>query len=132
MRQLITRLIVIGLLALAAVQLQPSTAHACITFDRAAELALIDDAIASDSASDQLKRLLRTIRRGLTFINELPNPTSNDALEYHKLVTIALESIDKQRIPATGRPNLDIGVFKDNKLPKLTEPGNDPIAIPRC
>ena len=60
------------LLALAAVQLQPSTARACIAFDRSAELALIDDAIASDSSSDQLKRLLRTIRRGLTFINELP------------------------------------------------------------
>ena len=52
--------------------------------------------------------------------------------KYHHLVTIGLEAIDKHRIPAAGQPNLDIGVFKTNKLPNLAEPGNDPIAIKPC
>ena len=60
------RLIAIGLLALAAVQLQSRTAQACIKFDRTAEMMLIDDAIASDKTPHPRKAVLRALRKDLT------------------------------------------------------------------
>jgi len=132
MRQLNLRLIAIGLLALAAVQLQPNPAQACIKFDRTAEMTLVDDAIASYKTPAARKAMLRALRKEMSFFRDKPNPTSDDTLQYHWLATEALKLIGQQRVMATGRPKLDVGVFKASKLPNLAQPANDPIAIPRC
>ena len=132
MRQLNLHLIAIGLLALAAVQLQPKAAQACIKPDRAAELTLIDDAIASDKTPDPRKAVLRALRKEMSFLRDKTNPTSDDTIQYNWLAIEALKLVSEQRGVATGTPNLDVGVFKKSKLPKLAQRGNDPIAIPRC
>src|SRR5947207_1701489 len=118
MRQLTTRLIAIGLLALAAGHLQPSPAQACIQFDRAAETALIDEMIAADKTAPAQKAVLRALRKEMIFLDAKKHPSRDDTLESHWLLTEALRLIGKGRIVATGKPQLDVGVFKINKLPK--------------
>ncbi len=132
MRQLNVRLIAIGLQALAAVQLQGGPAQACAKFDRTAEMTLIDDAIASDKTPDPRKAVLRALRKKMSSLHDKVNPTSDDTIQYNWLAIEALRLIGEQRVVATGRPNLDVGVFKASKLPKLAEKANDPIAIPHC
>ena len=81
MRQLSKRLIAICLLALAAVQLQPTAVQACVKFDRAAELTLIDDAIASDQTPDPRKAVLRALRKEMSFFHDKPEPSTDDTIE---------------------------------------------------
>lgn len=132
MRQLTIRLIATGLLALAAVQLQPNLAQACVKFDRSAEMTLIDDAIASDKTPEPRKAVLRALRKEMSFLRDKPSPTSDDTIQYNWLAIEALKLIGEQRVVATGTPNLDVGVLKTSKLPKLSQKASDPTAIPRC
>ena len=132
MRQLNLRLIAIGLLALAAVQLQPKPAQACIKFDRAAEIALIDEAIEAPKTPASDRAVLHALRKEMVFLLDKENPGSEDLISYHWLVTDALKRIGKQRVVWNGKANLDIGVFKTNKFPQLSERANDAIVIARC
>src|SRR5581483_1514092 len=118
MRKLNVRLIAIGLLALAAVQLQPKPAQACVKFDRAAEMTLIDDTIASDKTPDARKAVLRALRKEMSFFRDKEKPTSDDRIQYNWLAIEARKLINEERVVATGKPGLDAGVFKTKKLPK--------------
>jgi len=129
MRQLTTRLIAIGLLTLAAVQLQPKPAQACV--DRTAEMTLIDGTIASDRTPEPRKAVLRALRKEMSFLRDKASPTSDDTIQYNWLAIEALKLINEEPGTARGKPSIDIGVFKTSKLPKLTKKANDPIALPR-
>ena len=60
----LTRLLAAGLLAVGLSQFSVGKAEACIKFDRAAEMALIDEGIAAKTTSEPSKAVLRAIRRG--------------------------------------------------------------------
>lgn len=118
MRHLSIRLIAIGFLAVAASAQQPGAAQACIKFDRAAEMALIDDAIVSDKTPAPQKAVLRALRKEIHFFRSRTAINSNDIVQHHWLTTEALRLIGKQRIVWNGAPDLDVGVFKQAKSAK--------------
>ena len=119
MRHLVIRLIAIALLAVAASQLQPRAAQACIKFDRAAEMALIDKAIASRRTSAANKAALRGYRDEMIALRERTD--SRAIAEHGEVTTKALALIGKQRIVWRGTAGLNVGVFKHTKSRKAPD-----------
>jgi hypothetical protein len=98
MSRLAIRLLAIGLLGLAAAQFHTTSAQACIKYDRAAELALIDEGIASPKTSEANKAVLRAIRKEIFFFHNKKSHDSEDVLQNHWLTTKALELLGRERI----------------------------------
>lgn len=90
------RLLMLALLGLSAGQLSAGSAQACIRFDRPAEMALIDGAIAAPETPDWNKAVLRALRKEMVVFESKTG--SDDVLQYHWLVTDALKRIGKERI----------------------------------
>jgi len=118
MRLVTIRLIAIGFLALGASAQQPRAAQACLKFDRAAEMALIDQAIASDKTPEADKATLRTLRKEMDAYRNKTTVDTKDIVENHRVTTAALKLIGKERIVWNGPPDLDVGVFKHTKSAK--------------
>jgi hypothetical protein len=94
----LTRLLAAGLLAAGLSQLSVVQAEACIKFDRAAEMALIDAGIAADATSEAHKAVLRAIRKEIFYFRNKKSLTSEDILQNHWLTTEALKLLGKERI----------------------------------
>src|SRR5262245_19600999 len=118
MRRVILHLIAIGFLAAAASAQQPRAAQACIKFDRAAEMALIDQAIASDKTSEADRTTLKAYKTEILALRKRAE-TESDAIYLHgRATTKALELIGRTRVVWTGAYDLDVGVFKQTKSAK--------------
>ena len=102
-----TRLLAACLLAAALSQLSAGRAEACIKFDRAAEMALIDDAIAAPKTADPTRAVLRAIRKEILVFHSKTSLTSDDILQHHWLTTEALKLIGKERIVWQGSDEAD-------------------------
>lgn len=96
--RLTNRIFAVAAFALAASQFQVGTAHACIKYDRGAEMALIDEAIGSSKTSDPDKAVLRALRKEIFVYRNKKSFTSDDFLQHHYLSTEALKMIGKERI----------------------------------
>lgn len=94
----LSRLLAAGLLAAGLCQLSTAKAEACIKYDRAAEMAAIDDGIAATTTSDPNKAVLRAIRKEMIAVRKKKSLTSDDFLQHHWLTTEALKLLGKQRI----------------------------------
>jgi hypothetical protein len=94
----LTRLLAVGLLAAGLSQLSVVEAEACIKFDRAAEMALIDEGIAAKTTSEPTKAVLRAIRKEIFYFRNKKSLTGEDILQNHWLTTEALKLIRKERI----------------------------------
>lgn len=134
MRRLAIRSFILALLALAASQLHTGAAQACIKFDRAAEMALIDKAIAAPGTSDTNKAALKSARTKLVAL--AGKPDSRNRAEYGEIVWDALALIGEKRVIWSGQPELDVGVFKKTKSAKKgpTRTAEVPAdaAVPAC
>jgi hypothetical protein len=102
-----TRLLAACLLVAGLSQLSVGRAEACIKFDRAAEMALIDDAIAAKTTSDPKKAVLRALRKEMVVFREKQSQTSDDILQHHWLTTEALKLLGKERIVWQGSDEAD-------------------------
>src|SRR5947199_226478 len=109
MRQLTTRLIAIGLLALAAGHLQPTAAQACIQFDRAAEMAVINRAIASPRTASKTKAALVELRQQLVALQQKDAWDGDDGRRHGEMIRNALSLLGKQRIIYRGAVDQEAG-----------------------
>lgn len=115
MWRVIIRLIAIGFLALGASVQQPGAAQACTKFDRAAEMALIDQAIAADKTSEADRATLKAFKAEILALRKRAE-TDSEAIYLHgRTTTNALELIGRTRVVWTGDYELDVGVFKQTK-----------------
>ena len=73
-------------------------AEACIKFDRDAEMAIIDEAIAAPKTPEWDKTVLRALRKEIVFFRDKNSWTSEDVLQIHWLTTAALKSLGRERI----------------------------------
>jgi len=103
----LTRLLAAGLLAAGLSQLSVMRAEACIKFDRAAEMALIDEGIAAKTTSEPSKAVLRAIRKEIFYFRNKKSLTSEDILQNHWLTTEALKLLGKERIVWRGSEEAD-------------------------
>ena len=131
MRRLTIRLLAICLLGAGSSQIVTGAAHACIKFDRGAEIALIDEAIMSPATPDAKKAALKAYRIEMT---ALSSRTDGESIgKYGSAAKAALKLIGQDRIVWNGKAGkLDVGVFKDNSVPTLAARGNIPVATPAC
>ena len=118
MRRVTIHLIAIGFLAVAASALDPGAAQACIKFDRAAEMALIDQAIVSDKTSEVDRATLKAFKTEILALRKRAE-TDSEAIYLHgRATTRALELIGQTRVVWTGPAELNVGVFKQAKSAK--------------
>ena len=97
MHQLTRRLLAAGLLALAATQL-PTAAQACIKFDRAAEMAVINRAIAAPRTAAKTKAALTELREQLVTLQSKDTWEGDDLYRHGEMIRKALSLLGKQRI----------------------------------
>jgi len=97
MHQLTRRLLAVGLLALAATQL-PTAAQACIKFDRAAEMAVINRAIASPRTATRTRTALAELRQQLVASQKKDVWEGQDGYRHGEMIRKALGLLGKQRI----------------------------------
>jgi hypothetical protein len=110
-----SHLVAASLLALGLMNFSADKASACIKFDRGAEMALLDEAIASSKTSEPNKAVLRALRKEILVFRAKSAITSDDVVQHHWLTTEALKLIGKERIVWNGESELDVGVFKQTK-----------------
>jgi hypothetical protein len=99
----------VGLLALAATQLLPTAAQACIKFDRAAEMAVINRAIAAPRTASRTKTALLELRQQLSVIQKKEIWKGDDVSRHGELVRKALGLLGKQRIIYRGPVEQEAG-----------------------
>jgi hypothetical protein len=135
MRRLTIRLAAVALLALAASQLHVGSAQACIKFDRAAEMVLIEQAIASPATSEANRTELKALRSEILDLRKKAE-TESEAIYLHgRVTTKALALLGKERVVWNGPPELDVGVFKKTKSTKGAQRTADAPAagaVPAC
>jgi len=115
------RLFAAALLAVCFIHAQTNTASACIKFDRAAEMAAIDEGIASSKTSEANKAVLRAIRKEIFFFRNKKSHDSEDVLQNHWLTTKALELLGKERIVWTAPDDTPINQLTKSTRGKMAE-----------
>jgi len=113
------RLFAAALLAVCFIHAQTNTASACIKFDRGAEMALIDEAIASPQTPAENKSALKAFRAEILALRK--KTESESIARHHVVTTKALNLIGKERIVWRAPDKLEVGVFKDRQMPKLAK-----------
>src|SRR5690242_20186685 len=98
MRHLAIRFCAASMLATAMLSLQAGSAAACIRFDRAAEMALIERAIASSRTPNSKKQRLRELKDEIVAVQNRSATSAQDVGRNHTLTTEALALIGKKRV----------------------------------
>jgi len=97
-RRLTIQAIAIGLFGVA---FHAGSAHACIRFDRVAEVRVIDHAIAAPDTPATQRAELKLLRHKMRMSR---GTSSEQLIAYHQAVTQALKVLGKQRIILSDTP----------------------------